>query len=61
MPKKGGLRQFANLKGLDKKEGDVFEEGVGVKTPMHTMNRKLPRIFVGKNLQMTQQNLHTLI
>ena len=50
MPKKGGLGPFANLKGLDKKEGDVFEEGVGVKTPMHTMNRKLPRIFVGKNL-----------
>ena len=42
LPKKrGGLEQFADLRGegLGKKEGgDVFKEGLGGDTPIHTMN-----------------------
>ena len=38
MPKKWGLGQFADLRGLGKKAGVVFLRG-GVDTPMHTMKR----------------------
>ena len=39
MPKKGVLGQFADLKGgLGKKQGVVLLRGVGVDTPMHTMD-----------------------
>ena len=36
------LGQFADLRGFDKKEeGGVFEEVVGVDTPMHTMDNTI--------------------
>ena len=39
LPKKGGLGEFADLRGeLGKKEGGVFLGRWGVDTPMHTMN-----------------------
>ena len=39
MPKKGGLKQFAKLKGgLARKRGVVFFREGGVDTPMHTMD-----------------------
>ena len=44
MPTKGGLGQFANLRGgglARKKGGGIFEGGGGVDTPLHTMPMEL--------------------
>ena len=45
--KRGGLGQFADLRGeLDKKEGEgVFERG-GVDTPMHTMREEIQKSII---------------
>ena len=46
MPKKGGLGQFADLRGAWQERGGVFQWGEGgVDTPMHTMNTKFSRYF----------------
>ena len=47
MPKKGGLGQFADLRGAwQERGGGVFEwGGGGVDTPMQTINTKFSRYF----------------
>ena len=52
MPKKGGLREFVDLReAWQERGGGVFEEG-GVDTPMHTMrvvqNLKRNLFFISK-------------